>query len=183
VFFTPGSTAPKLGIDLQGGTRVTLLAKTTDGSTPSRDSMKLARTIMERRVNGSGVAGAQIQIDGSNQLVITVPGQDNLEGLTRSAQLNIRPVIAQWVNPAMAQIVSPETSATPTTAATGTADATATPTTGATATSQGPATATAEPQSAASTATTTAESGQGLRAGQAAIAPREGTTSGQATES
>jgi preprotein translocase subunit SecD len=179
VFFTPGSTAPKLGIDLQGGTRVTLLAKTTDGSTPSRDSMKLARTIMERRVNGSGVAGAQIQIDGSNQLVITVPGQNNLEGLTRSAQLNIRPVIAQWVNPAMAQVVSPGTSASPT----GTADASATSTTGATATSQGSATATAEPQSTASTAPTTAASGQGLRAGQAAIAPREGTTSGEATQS
>ena len=47
---------------------------------------------MERRVNGSGVAGAQVQIDGANQLVITVPGNDDLTDLTRSAQLNIRPV-------------------------------------------------------------------------------------------
>mgnify|MGYP001092723341 CR=1 FL=1 len=167
VFFTPGSTAPKLGIDLQGGTRVTLLAKTTDGSTPSRDSMKLARTIMERRINGSGVAGAQIQIDGSNQLVITVPGQDNLEGLTRSAQLNIRPVIAQWVNPALAQAAPPATGAT------------ATGTTGATPTSQDTPAATAEPESSSSAAATTAASGQGLRAGRDAIAPRA-ATSGQA---
>jgi preprotein translocase subunit SecD len=179
VFFTPGSTAPKLGIDLQGGTRVTLLARTTDGTAPSRDSMKLARTIMERRVNGSGVAGAQVQIDGSNQLVITVPGQDNLEGLTRSAQLNIRPVIAQWVNPTTAQAApTPAPTGTTGPAATETTGATATGTTGATATSG--AAATVAPQS---TAATTAASAQGLRAGQSAIAPREGSTTGDAPAS
>ena len=32
VFFTPGSNTPKLGIDLQGGTRITLTARTVDGS-------------------------------------------------------------------------------------------------------------------------------------------------------
>lgn len=174
VFFTPGSTAPKLGIDLQGGTRVTLTARTSDGSTPSNDSMKLARTIMERRVNGSGVAGAQVQVDGSRQLVITVPGQDNLEGLTRSAQLNIRPLIARWVNPAMLQIA-------PTTD-TGTTGTTAPGTTGATATSEGAATDTVEPEST-STAPTTAESGQGLRAGQAAIVPRDESTTSESAAS
>lgn len=101
VFFTSGSTTPKLGIDLQGGTRVTLTARTSDGSNPSGESMSLARTIMERRVNGSGVSGAQVQVDGDRQLVITVPGQDEdlLQGLTRSARLNVRSVITQWVNP------------------------------------------------------------------------------------
>ena len=39
VFFTPGSRTPKLGIDLQGGTRITLKARTADGSTPSRDAL------------------------------------------------------------------------------------------------------------------------------------------------
>ncbi|GGM14082.1 protein translocase subunit SecD [Nakamurella endophytica] len=94
VFLTPGSNSPKLGIDLQGGTRITLTAQTPDGSTPSRDSMNQARTIMENRVNGSGVVGADVQIDGSNQLVITVPGTQDLGNLTRSARLNIRPVTA-----------------------------------------------------------------------------------------
>ena len=37
--------------------------------------MQQARTIMETRVNGSGVAGAEVQIDGVKNLVITVPGQ------------------------------------------------------------------------------------------------------------
>jgi preprotein translocase subunit SecD len=93
VFLTPGSNTPKLGIDLQGGTRITLTARTIDGSDPTRDQMQLARTIMEGRVNGSGVVGAQVQIDGANQLVVTVPGNEDLSGLTRSAQLNIRPVL------------------------------------------------------------------------------------------
>lgn len=93
VLFTPGSNTPKLGIDLQGGTRITLTARTLDGSDPTRDQMQQARTIMESRVNGSGVTGAEIQIDGSKNLVITVPGNEDLSGLTRSAQMNIRPVL------------------------------------------------------------------------------------------
>lgn len=179
VFFTPGSTAPKLGIDLQGGTRVTLLAKTTDGTTPSRDSMKLARDIMERRVNGSGVAGAQIQIDGASQLVITVPGQDNLEGLTRSAQLNIRPVVTQWVNPALVQAnppaQSPEATATGGVSPSASAGSSVSGTAGTT--SAPSATATAEP------APTTSASSQGLRAGQPALAPRQASTSAAASSS
>ncbi|MBM9467031.1 protein translocase subunit SecD [Nakamurella leprariae] len=103
VFLTPGANTPKLGIDLQGGTRITLTARTLDGSDPSRPSMQQARTIMETRVNGSGVAGAQVQIEGSRQLVVTVPGTEDLTNLTRSAQLNIRPVV---VNPSTSQPAS-----------------------------------------------------------------------------
>ena len=102
VFFTSGANTPKLGIDLQGGTRSTLTATTPDGSTPPRDSMAQARSIMAGRVNGSGVAGAQVQVDGSNQLVVTVPGVQNLDQLTRSALLNIRPQLAQGVDPSQA---------------------------------------------------------------------------------
>src|SRR6478752_3669576 len=93
VFFTPGPNTPKLGIDLQGGTRITLTARTQDGSDPTRDQMQQARTIMENRVNGSGVSGAEVQIDGTKNLVITVVGNEDLSGLTRSAQMNIRPVL------------------------------------------------------------------------------------------
>jgi preprotein translocase subunit SecD len=93
VFFTPGANTPKLGIDLQGGTRITLTARTQDGSDPTRDQMQQARTIMENRVNGSGVKGAEVQIDGTKNLVITVAGNEDLSGLTRSAQMNIRPVL------------------------------------------------------------------------------------------
>ena len=40
VFLTGDRQAkPKLGIDLQGGTRVTLTARTPDGSAPSREAL------------------------------------------------------------------------------------------------------------------------------------------------
>jgi preprotein translocase subunit SecD len=93
VFFTPGPNTPKLGIDLQGGTRITLTARTLDGSDPTRAQMQQAQAIMESRVNGSGVVGAEVQIDGARTLVITVPGNEDLNSLTRSAQMNIRPVL------------------------------------------------------------------------------------------
>lgn len=96
VFFTKGSNTPKLGIDLQGGTQVTLTAQTLDKKNPSPSAMQQAQEIMTKRVNGSGVVGAEVKIDGANHLVVTAPGNDPLTGrLTAAARLNIRPHLAQ----------------------------------------------------------------------------------------
>ncbi len=86
--------APKLGIDLQGGTRVTLTARTPDGSRPTRDALNEAQQIISARVNGLGVSGSEVIIDGDN-LIITVPGNDSNEArnLGQTARLYIRPVI------------------------------------------------------------------------------------------
>lgn len=95
VFLTGDKKAdPKLGIDLQGGTRVTLTARTPDGSQPSRESLLQAQEIITSRVNGLGVSGSEVVVDGSN-LVITVPGNDSSEArnLGQTARLYIRPVI------------------------------------------------------------------------------------------
>src|SRR5699024_5276605 len=79
VFFTGDKKPdPKLGIDLQGGTRVTLTARTPDGSPPSRDALIQAQQIISSRVDGLGVSGSEVIIDGQN-LVITVPGDDTSE--------------------------------------------------------------------------------------------------------
>ncbi|RWA17268.1 hypothetical protein MBRU_06500 [Mycolicibacterium brumae DSM 44177] len=88
---------PKLGIDLQGGTRVTLTARTPDGSTPSRESLLTAQEIITSRVDGLGVSGSEVVIDGDN-LVITVPGTDGSEArnLGQTARLYIRPVVKAW---------------------------------------------------------------------------------------
>ncbi|ETD31999.1 protein translocase subunit SecD [Williamsia sp. D3] len=94
VFFTGSREAtPKLGIDLQGGTRVTLTARTPDGSAPSRDQLDKAKQIIEQRVNGLGVSGSEVIIDGDN-LVITVPGDDGKQARTlgQTALLYVRPV-------------------------------------------------------------------------------------------
>ncbi len=95
VFLTGNKLAePKLGIDLQGGTRVTLTARTPDGSTPTREALNQAQQIISARVNGLGVSGSEVIIDGNN-LVITVPGSDGNEARTlgQTARLYIRPVI------------------------------------------------------------------------------------------
>ena len=103
VFFTGDKQPdPKLGIDLQGGTRVTLTARTPDGSAPTPQALQQAQEIISDRVNGLGVSGSEVIIDGSN-LVITVPGNDSSEArnLGQTARLYIRPVV--HVMPAQGQ--------------------------------------------------------------------------------
>ena len=103
---------PKLGIDLQGGTRVTLTARTPDGSPPTRDALNQAQQIINDRVNGLGVSGSEVIIDGSN-LVITVPGSESSEArnLGQTARLYIRPVV--HVMPAEAPGEQPPTAGPP----------------------------------------------------------------------
>lgn len=90
------SPTPKLGIDLQGGTRVTLVPQ---GDRPTSDQLQQARRILEGRVNGMGVSGAEVVTDGDT-LVITVPGEDASEAraLGQTSQLLFRPA-AQPQNP------------------------------------------------------------------------------------
>lgn len=82
--------APKLGIDLQGGTRVTLIPI----GDPDQEQLELAQNIINERVNGLGVTGTSVIIDGDN-IVMTVPGEDSSQArnLGTTAQLSIRPVV------------------------------------------------------------------------------------------
>lgn len=92
VFFTGDrSPSPKLGIDLQGGTRVTLVPQ---GADPTHDQLEDARNILENRVNGMGVSGASVVVDG-NTLVITAAGEDTSEvrNIGQTSQLLFRPVL------------------------------------------------------------------------------------------
>lgn len=91
IFLTGDKSAtPKLGIDLQGGTRVTLVPQ---GEQPTEDQLTQARNILENRVNGLGVSGAEVVVDGDT-LVITVPGEDTQQAraLGATSQLLFRPV-------------------------------------------------------------------------------------------
>jgi preprotein translocase subunit SecD len=113
VFLTGDKQAkPKLGIDLQGGTRVTLTARTPDGSAPTREALDQAQQIISDRVNGLGVSGSEVIIDGNN-LVITVPGSDSSDArsLGQTARLYIRPV--SYVIPAQGQGQQPPTEGPP----------------------------------------------------------------------
>ena len=102
VFFTGDSPKPKLGLDLEGGTQVTLQAKTTDGKPPGSASLDQARQIIERRVNGLGVAEAEVVTQSPDRIVISVPGAngDAAKSVGQTAQLRLRPVITSAAAPA-----------------------------------------------------------------------------------
>ncbi|KAB2811168.1 protein translocase subunit SecD [Pimelobacter simplex] len=97
-----GETAwkPALGLDLQGGVRITLSA---DGS-PSKENLDEARRIIDQRVNGSGVAEASVATQGGRNIVVEVPGKtadrDQLEEtVRRQAQLRFRLVACSDQSP------------------------------------------------------------------------------------
>jgi preprotein translocase subunit SecD len=95
VFFAGSDRTPQLGLDLRGGTTVTLTARTPDGGAPDREDLELARQIIEQRVNGLGVAEAEVVTEGDSNIVISVPGDDGDQAreLGETAQLRFRPVL------------------------------------------------------------------------------------------
>ncbi len=66
----------KLGLDLQGGTQVVLQAKPPAGGQATAEDMNTARTIIERRVNGLGVAEPEVQVSG-DRVIVALPGIRN----------------------------------------------------------------------------------------------------------
>jgi preprotein translocase subunit SecD len=112
----------QLGLDLAGGTSVTEEAKTINGGAPSASDMTQARAIMIARVNGAGFSGAQVQQQGSNNVVVTVPGA-NTQKVVRlvgtTAQLLFRQVLLVGNNtPATSPTTSPTTSPSPSSSST-----------------------------------------------------------------
>jgi protein-export membrane protein SecD len=91
----------KLGLDLQGGTQVLLEADLAEGQTVDEGAMSAAKIIVENRVNGLGVSEAIVQAQGTNRLIVELPGVDNpdqaVETLRSTGQL-------EFVDPAGASL-------------------------------------------------------------------------------
>ena len=87
---------PKLGLDLQGGTTITLTAQNTDGTGKvDPNSLQLARTIIQSRVDSLGVGETEVTTSGDRQIVVSVPNvqQDELVRLVgQTAVLRFRAV-------------------------------------------------------------------------------------------
>jgi preprotein translocase subunit SecD len=64
----------KLGLDLRGGTQVLLEADLVEGQSVEAGSMDTAKTIVENRVNGLGVAEAIVQLQGEERIIVELPG-------------------------------------------------------------------------------------------------------------
>ena len=67
----------KEGLDLQGGTQILLQAAPAAGQKVTADDMNAAKAIVERRVNGLGVTEPSIQSQGSNRIIVELPGINN----------------------------------------------------------------------------------------------------------
>ncbi|MFG3554688.1 protein translocase subunit SecD [Micromonospora sp. NPDC047557] len=102
VFFAGGASGsfkdrlePKLGLDLIGGTRMTLQAtNSVDGKPPTAQNLEEARQIIENRVNGLGVAEAEVVTEGNRNIVISLPGENrNLDEVGSAAELRFRKVL------------------------------------------------------------------------------------------
>jgi preprotein translocase subunit SecD len=70
-----------LGLDLQGGVRVTLQVQPQEGEELTDEQVATARDIIERRVAGIGVTEPQVRTeiagDGTRRIVVEVPGVTN----------------------------------------------------------------------------------------------------------
>ncbi len=106
-----GTWKPALGLDLQGGTQITLTSK----DNVPKDKLTEAANIIDSRVNGSGVTEATVNTQGSNEIVVQVPGptSDNLvQTVVRQAQLRFR-LVAQVPASTSPAVPSSSSSASP----------------------------------------------------------------------
>jgi preprotein translocase subunit SecD len=89
---------PKLGLDLRGGTTITLTAQNTSGTGPvDPNSLELARNIIQSRVDSLGVGESEVTIAGERQIIVSVPNvqQDELVRMVgQTAVLRFRAVYA-----------------------------------------------------------------------------------------
>ena len=117
--FVQGATQVRLGLDLRGGTSVTLQPRIAPGENGkvTNEAIDQAVSIIRQRVNSLGVAESEVAAQGSGtnrQIVISVPGDTGrrvVELVGQTAELRFRQVLV-------------------TAAATGAADPAATPATG-----------------------------------------------------
>lgn len=70
--------APKLGLDLRGGTTITLTASSSDGSIDA-ERLEKARSIIQLRVDSLGVGESEVTTSGDRQIVVSVPNVEQEE--------------------------------------------------------------------------------------------------------
>ena len=107
-----GSYAPKLGLDLEGGTQIVLEPVLVGTNSVSGEQLSQARDIIVQRVDANGVAGAEVTTRGGQNIVVSMPGvpdRQTEEAIRKSSQMRFRPVLA-----AAAGTNQPQPTATPT---------------------------------------------------------------------
>jgi preprotein translocase subunit SecD len=79
----PTSIDTRLGLDLQGGLRGEYRAVSTETSPINAQTLSDIRTIIENRINQYGVAEPVVQTQGSDRIVVEIPGVTNEQEVRR----------------------------------------------------------------------------------------------------
>ncbi|OYX55253.1 MAG: protein translocase subunit SecD, partial [Micrococcales bacterium 32-70-13] len=97
VLFNNGQWTPKLALDLEGGTQITLSPQLSTGEAVTPEQLERAVAIIRQRVDASGVSEAEINTQGNQNIVVSIPGEpddETRERIQSSAKLEFRPVLA-----------------------------------------------------------------------------------------
>src|SRR5215218_2970720 len=86
----------KLGLDLEGGQRVEYQALPVGDRSPDAGALAVIRDIVERRVNGSGVSEPVVTTQGTDRIVVEMPGVEDPQAVRsligQTGQLKFVPV-------------------------------------------------------------------------------------------
>lgn len=96
VIFGGASLAPKLGLDLEGGTEIILAPQLANGKTVTSDELTQSVAIIRKRVDASGVSEAQVSTQGGKNVVVSIPGtldEQTKQRIESSSKLDFRPVL------------------------------------------------------------------------------------------
>ncbi|WP_347648919.1 protein translocase subunit SecD [Nonomuraea sp. B10E15] len=115
--FLQQAYTPKLGLDLAGGTTVTLSPVTQNNAAPPEEILDRAVNIIRDRVNGTGISDAEVAKSGDN-IIISIPGVGQNEAIklvATTAELRFRQVLAMEATQAPADLATnaPTPSASP----------------------------------------------------------------------
>ncbi len=169
---------PKLGLDLQGGTSMTLSATSPNGKPPDGTKMEQARQIIASRVNASGVAEPEVVTEGRNNIVVNVAGgasEDKLRSLVAPAVMRFRAVLGTSEDKPLSA-VQPSASGSASPSASGSAKASGTPSAGASASGTPSASKSATPAPSGSASPSAAPSGTAAPSPSASVAPNVAQT-------
>ena len=83
-YIFPFGKKTHLGLDLQGGLEIVYKAALPNGTAPTRAQLDQTVSIINRRVNGLGVADAAVQIQGADQISVALPGIKNVDQAVRT---------------------------------------------------------------------------------------------------
>ncbi|WP_129658903.1 protein translocase subunit SecD [Rothia uropygialis] len=102
-----GSAAPKLALDLSGGTEMILSPKATNGGGDiSKDQLDQAVDIIRQRVDGAGVSEAEVSTQSGKNVVVSMPdtpSQETRDLIQASAQMSFRSVLTEGEGAAVPQ--------------------------------------------------------------------------------